>query len=149
MTPTVLNIPHGTQRYPPIVLMISLIVLNTPHGTQDISHIYHDIPHSTNHPSWHSRYPTTVLVSSPTVLNTHFTGCQYNLDTIQWLSSTRGPPKAVCPPWRLPPEIWSKNNRTISITIKIRLTIDFAPPPEKIPGRKPELGSLKMFSTQI
>ena len=25
-------------------------VLNTPHGTQDIPHIYHDIPHGTEHP---------------------------------------------------------------------------------------------------
>ena len=37
-----------------------------------------------------------------------------------------------CPP----PEIWSENNRKISITIEICITIDFAPL-KKIPGRKP------------
>ena len=58
-----------------------------------------------------------------------------------WLSSTGGqgaPPKAVPPPLRLLlPEIWSENNRKISITKEICITIDFAPP-EKIPGRNPE-----------
>ena len=38
-----------------------------------------------------------------------------------------------------PPEIWSENNRKISITKDICITIDFAPPPEKNPGRKPVL----------
>ena len=37
-----------------------------------------------------------------------------------------------------PPEIWSENNRKISITKEICITIDFAPL-EKIPGRKPDL----------
>ena len=66
----VLNIPHGTQdnpmvlmisphstehpprysRYPPTFIMVSPTVLNTPHGTQDIPHGTHDIPHGTEHP---------------------------------------------------------------------------------------------------
>ena len=48
------------------------------------------------------------------------------------------PPEAVCPSLGdfCPPEIWSENNRQISITKEICITIDFAPP-EKIPGRKP------------
>ena len=48
--PMVLNISHGTQDDPPTVLMISPMVLHTPHSTQDIPHIYHDIPHGTEHP---------------------------------------------------------------------------------------------------
>ena len=48
------------------------------------------------------------------------------------------PSEAVCPPRRLlpPPEIWSENNRKITVTKEICITIDFAPP-EKIPRRKP------------
>ena len=43
------------------------------------------------------------------------------------------PPEAVCP--LCPPEIWSNNNRQISITKEICIAIDFALL-KKIPGRK-------------
>ena len=48
---------HNLGQNTPTVLMISPTVLNTLHGTQDIPHIYHDIPHGTEHPSRYSRYP--------------------------------------------------------------------------------------------
>ena len=43
------------------------------------------------------------------------------------------PSETFASPQRLlpPPEIWSKNNRKISITIEIRITINSAPPPEE------------------
>ena len=50
--------------------MISPMVLNTPTVLKISPHIYHDIPHGTEHPPWYSRYPPTVLMISPTVLNT-------------------------------------------------------------------------------
>ena len=34
-------------------------------------------------------------------------------------------------------KIWSKNNRKINITLEIFITIDFASPQKKKPGRKP------------
>ena len=43
--------------------------------------------------------------------------------------------QVVCPPQK---KNWFENNRKISITKEICMTIDFAPPPEKIPGRKPD-----------
>ena len=48
------------------------------------------------------------------------------------------PPPAVFSPSETfaPPKIWSENNRKISTTKEICITIDFAPL-EKIPGRKP------------
>ena len=56
-----------------------------------------------------------------------------------WLSFTGG---QGVPPWgsplpRLPPEIWSENNRKINVIKEICVTIDSAPQ-TKIPGRKPE-----------
>ena len=43
-------------------------------------------------------------------------------------------PEAVCPPER--PEIWSENNRKISITKEICITIDFDSL-KNVPGRRP------------
>ena len=43
-------------------------------------------------------------------------------------------------------EIWTKNNRKISITKEACITIDSDPSPEKIPGRKPETEHLKCLS---
>ena len=62
-----------------------------------------------------------------------------------WLSSTRGAsPEVVCSPlgdfW--PPEIWFENNRKISITKEICITIDFAPPPKKF-LEESQVGHLK------
>ena len=68
ISPTVLNILHGTQDNPHGTHDIPT-VMNTPHGTQDIPHIYHDIPHGTEHLPRYSRYSPTVLMISPTVLN--------------------------------------------------------------------------------
>ena len=55
--------------------MISPTVLNTPHGTQDIPHIYHDIPHGTEHPTvlkiyLHGTHDIPHGTEHPTVLNT-------------------------------------------------------------------------------
>ena len=47
--------------------------------------------------------------------------------------------QSATPQGLLPPNIWSENNRKISITKEIHITIDF--PPEKIPRRQPALGS--------
>ena len=84
------DIPHSTEhpmvlKITPTVLMISPTILNTstvlkisphlswylryPHGTQDLFHVDHDIPHSTEHPMVLKITPT-VLMISPTILNT-------------------------------------------------------------------------------
>ena len=73
-----------------------------------------------------------------------------------WLSSTgrdRGRPRGSLPPppetFAAPPEIWSENNRKISITKEICITIDFASPPNKIPGRKPGLNIKNLIKLDL
>ena len=73
-TPTVLNIPHGTQDNPPTVLKIS------PHGTEHPWRYSRYPPHLSWYPPTVLKISPTVLMISPTVLNTptvlhtHYTG---------------------------------------------------------------------------
>ena len=55
-----------------------------------------------------------------------------------FLAQGATPLKQFAPLGDSPPEIWSKNNGKVTITIEIYITIDFAPPPEKNAGRKSE-----------
>ena len=49
------------------------------------------------------------------------------------------PPSSSSPPQTLPPsKIWSENNRKISITTEICITIHFVSHPKTFPGRKPD-----------
>ena len=48
-------------------------------------------------------------------------------------NSSLSPSETFAPP----PKIWSENNRKLSVTNEICMTIDFAPSAKKIPGRKP------------
>ena len=74
-TPTVFIISPRASSYPPTVLKITPQYSWYAHSTEHPPrysrnpHIYHDIPHGTEHPQ-HSRYPPTVLMISPMVLNT-------------------------------------------------------------------------------
>ena len=66
------------------------------------------------------------------VQETYLLNLTWKKFTISWLSSTGGmrvPPELVCPPRRLlsPLEIWSENNRKVSITKEICITIDSPP----------------------
>ena len=78
-TPTVLNVPHGTQDNPhgthdiPTVVKVSLHGTEHPHGTQDIPHGTHDIPTvlntptvlSTPHGTAHTLYRVVYFYDSP------------------------------------------------------------------------------------
>ena len=82
----------------------------------------------------------------------HFSTKRFRYVLFLWLygflpEGDRGaPPEAVCP---LPrdfcplPEIWSENNRKISIKIEISITIDSRP--KKFPGRKARLSFVKVL----
>ena len=82
------DIPHGTQDIPhstqdnPTALSTPK-ALTIPPRLRKILHGTKDIPHCTKHiPSQYSTYPLTVLnisptlLNNPTVLSTHYMGCQ-------------------------------------------------------------------------
>ena len=77
VSPMVLNTPTVLM-ISPTCIMISPTVQNTPRYSR-YPHIYHDIPHGTEHPTVLKISPTVLMISpmvlnTPTVLHTHYTG---------------------------------------------------------------------------